>query len=66
MTGSTANLIAISLIMSLAGEKVYYTDWMFAEPPGRVIAMLITWSIGPRLLIPAAGRSRTSPAASSA
>jgi len=51
MTGSTANLIAISLIMSLSGEKVYYTDWMFASLPVVIITMLIAWFIGPRLLI---------------
>lgn len=52
MTGSTANLIAISLILSLSGEKVYYTDWMFASLPVVIITMLIAWFIGPRLLIP--------------
>ncbi len=51
MTGSTANLIAISMIMSLAGEKVYYTDWMIANLPVVLIAMAVMWFIGPRLLI---------------
>jgi anion transporter len=51
MTGSTANLIAISLIMSLSGEKVFYTDWMFASLPVVVITMLAAWFFGPRLLI---------------
>lgn len=51
MTGSTANLIAISLIMSLSGEKVFYTDWMFANLPVVIISMAIMWFVGPRLLI---------------
>jgi anion transporter len=51
MTGSTANLIAISLIMSLSGEKVFYTDWMFASLPVVLLTMLISWFFGPRLLI---------------
>ena len=50
MTGSTANLIAISLILSLSGEKVFYTDWMFANLPVVIIAMAIAWYIGPKLL----------------
>lgn len=51
MTGSTANLIAISLIMSLSGEKVFYTDWMFANLPVVLVTMLLAWFFGPRLLI---------------
>jgi sodium-dependent dicarboxylate transporter 2/3/5 len=50
MTGSTANLIAISLILSLSGEKVFYTDWMFANLPVVIITMAIAWFIGPKLL----------------
>ena len=50
MTGSTANLIAISFIFSMAGTKVYYTDWMFANLPVVLIAMSIAWVIGPKLL----------------
>ncbi len=50
MTGSTANLIAVSFIFSLGGEKVYYTDWMFASLPVVLLTMLIAWYIGPKLL----------------
>lgn len=52
MTGSNANLIAVAFILSMAGERVYYTDWMFANLPVVVIAMLISWWIGPRFLFP--------------
>jgi sodium-dependent dicarboxylate transporter 2/3/5 len=50
MTGSTANLIAVAFIWSMAGEKVYYTDWMFAALPLVLIAMTISWWIGPKFL----------------
>ncbi|OGM01473.1 MAG: hypothetical protein A2008_12975 [Candidatus Wallbacteria bacterium GWC2_49_35] len=52
MTGSTANLIAIMFISSMAGEKVYYTDWLFASLPVILSTMLIAWYIGPRFLFP--------------
>ncbi len=50
MTGSTANLIALAFIFSMAGTKVYYTDWMFANLPVVIVAMLIVWGIGPKVL----------------
>ena len=58
MTGSTANLIAVAFIANMAGVKVYYTDWMFANLPIAVLAMLIAWVLGPGLLfrIPAEKR----------
>jgi solute carrier family 13 (sodium-dependent dicarboxylate transporter), member 2/3/5 len=50
MTGSTANLIAISFILSMTGTKIYYTDWMFANLPITLLAMIIAWYIGPKFL----------------
>ena len=50
MTGSTANLIALMFINSMAGEKVYYTDWMFGNLPIALLAMLIAWAAGPSFL----------------
>ena len=50
MTGSNANLIAVAFILSMAGQRVYYTDWMFANLPVVVLAMFISWFIGPRLI----------------
>ncbi len=52
MTGSTANLIAISLILSMSGQKVFYTDWMFASLPVVLVTMGIAWVLGPKLLFP--------------
>lgn len=61
MTGSTANLIAISFIFSMAGTKIYYTDWMFANLPVVICAMAIAWVIGPKLLMKI-GKNESKPA----
>lgn len=50
MTGSNANLIAVAFILSMGGSRIYYTDWLFASFPVVVVAMLISWWIGPRLV----------------
>lgn len=50
MTGSNANLIAVAFILSMGGSRIYYTDWMFAALPVVVVAMLVSWWIGPRLV----------------
>lgn len=50
MTGSTANLLAVGFILSMGGHRVYYTDWMFANLPVALTAMLVAWWIGPHLL----------------
>nr|MEE4267870.1 DASS family sodium-coupled anion symporter [Candidatus Krumholzibacteria bacterium] len=50
MTGSNANLIAVAFILSMGGSRVYYTDWLFASFPVVVVAMLISWYLGPRLV----------------
>ncbi len=52
MTGSAANLIAVMFLTTMAGEKVYYTDWMFASLPVALAAMLLAWYLGPKYLFP--------------
>ncbi len=52
MTGSSANLLAVGFIETLGGHRVYYTDWMFANAPVAIIAMLVAWFIGPRFVFP--------------
>jgi anion transporter len=52
MTGSNANLIAVAFIFSMGGSRVYYTDWLFAAMPVVLVAMVISWWIGPRLVFP--------------
>ncbi len=48
MTGSNANIIAIAFILSMGSTRIYYSDWLFANLPVVVTAMLIGWFIGPR------------------
>ena len=50
MTGSNANIIAVAFILSMGGSRVYYTDWLFANLPVVMVAVLISWFIGPRLV----------------
>lgn len=50
MTGSSANLIAVGLIQTMAGEKIYYMDWMRLGAPIAIVTTLAMWFLGPRLL----------------
>jgi sodium-dependent dicarboxylate transporter 2/3/5 len=50
MTGSNANLIAVAFILSMGGTRIYYTDWLFASFPVVVVALVISWWIGPRFI----------------
>ncbi|MBU0554260.1 anion permease [Myxococcota bacterium] len=43
ITGSTANLIAAAFILSMAGEEIFYTDWLFANMPIVALALLASW-----------------------
>ncbi len=52
MTGSTANLIALSFLAGMAGKKIYYTDWMFANLPVALCGMALAWWVGPKVLFP--------------
>jgi anion transporter len=52
MTGSAANVMAVGFIQSLAGERVYYTDWMFASAPLAVLTLFGAWLLSPRAIFP--------------
>lgn len=52
MTGSSANLIAVGLIESMSGERVYYMDWARVGTPIAIVAMLLMWVIGRKWLFP--------------
>lgn len=54
MTGSTANLLAVGLILTMGGHRVYYSDWMLANLPVALAAMAFAWWVGPRVLFPIA------------
>ncbi|MGN1220969.1 MAG: SLC13 family permease [Candidatus Cryptobacteroides sp.] len=52
MTGSGANLLAISLFMGAYGSTLGYSDWFVACFPLSVIIMLLGWFIGTKVLFP--------------
>ena len=54
MTGSAANVMAVGFIESLAGHKVYYTDWLLASAPIAVTVVVLAWFAGPRVIFPLA------------
>ncbi len=52
MTGSSANLIAVGLIESMGGERVYYMDWVVVGAPISIVSMLIMWIVGQKFVFP--------------
>lgn len=58
MTGSSANVMAVGFIQSMAGHRVFYTDWLFAAAPVAVLTVVGAWLLGPRLIFPLAPAER--------
>ena len=53
MTGSGANLLAISLLMgAYSSVSVIYADWLMAAFPLAMILLLIGWFIGVKVIFP--------------
>jgi anion transporter len=52
MTGSAANVMAVGFIQSLSGQRVYYTDWLFASAPVAVLTLVGAWLLSPRAIFP--------------
>ena len=53
MTGSGANLLAISLLMgAYSSVSVIYSDWLVAAFPLAMILLLIGWFIGVKVIFP--------------
>lgn len=50
MTGSSANLIAVGLIQTMGGHRLYYMDWVRVGAPIAIVTMLLMWVLGPRVL----------------
>ncbi|NLI78252.1 MAG: sodium:sulfate symporter [Candidatus Riflebacteria bacterium] len=59
MTGSAANLNAVTFMESMGGEKIYYTTWLLGGLPVALITMLAAWWLGPGWLFPLAEKDRT-------
>ena len=53
MTGSGANLLAVSLLMgAYSSVSVIYSDWLVAAFPLAMILLLIGWFIGVKIIFP--------------
>jgi di/tricarboxylate transporter len=53
MTGSGANLLAVSLLMgAYSSVSIIYSDWLAAAFPLAMILLLIGWFVGAKLIFP--------------
>lgn len=52
MTGSGANLLAVSLIAGAMGTDLFFSEWMIAAFPVALGLMLIAWIVGTRIIFP--------------
>ena len=50
MTGSSANLIAVGLIETMGGERVYYMDWVKVGAPIAILTMGMMWWLGQKIV----------------
>jgi anion transporter len=58
MTGSAANLLAVGLLQTMGGHRVYYLDWALASAPVAVLTVVAAWLVGPRLIFPLPAEQR--------
>ncbi len=59
MTGSSANLIAVGLMETMGGHRVYYMDWARLGAPVAIATALLMWFLGQKLLFPIPAEERT-------
>ncbi|MCB0448627.1 MAG: anion permease [Confluentibacter sp.] len=52
MTGSGANLLAVSLIAGAIGTDIFFSEWMIAAFPVALGLMLIAWIVGTKIIFP--------------
>lgn len=53
MTGSGANLLAVSLIAgAVGGYEISYSDWLYAALPLALILLFLGWFIGAKVIFP--------------
>lgn len=52
MTGSGANLLAVSLIAGALGSDIFFSQWMIASLPVALGLMIIAWILGIKVLFP--------------
>ena len=58
MTGSGANLIAVSLIAGAIGTDIFFSEWMIAAFPVALGLMLIAWILGTKIIFPLSKEER--------
>ena len=60
MTGSGANLLAVSIIAgAVGGYNISYTDWLSAALPLALILLFLGWFVGAKLIFPLKKEERT-------
>lgn len=59
MTGSGANLLAVSLIAGAVGTDIFFSEWMIAAFPVALGLMVIAWIVGTRIIFPIPKDQRT-------
>ena len=52
MTGSGANLLAVSLIAGAIGSDIFFSEWMIAAFPVALGLMIIAWIVGTKVIFP--------------
>ncbi|NOQ92660.1 MAG: sodium:sulfate symporter [Flavobacteriaceae bacterium] len=58
MTGSGANLLAVSLIAGAVGTDIFFSEWMIAAFPVALGLMLIAWIVGTKIIFPLSKEER--------
>lgn len=58
MTGSSANLVAVGLMETMGGQRIYYMDWMRLGAPVAIVTTLLMWTIGRKWLFPIAAEDQ--------
>lgn len=58
MTGSSANLIAVGLIETMGGHRIYYMDWMRLGAPVAILTVVLMWILGQTSIFPIAVADR--------
>lgn len=59
MTGSGANLLAVSLIAGAIGSDIFFSEWMIAAFPVALGLMVIAWIVGTRIIFPLSKEERS-------
>ena len=50
MTGSGANLLAVSLMAGAMGRDIFFSEWMIAAFPVALALMIIGWFVGTKII----------------